>query len=121
MTRRPNCSDWVDAVDSFAACPRGAAFEKTGYLQLHECAFGERWPTPNTRAAWLSACETHARTLDAVADRLHIDLVDVPVDADDAAKWRALDRALGTAPNDTRRGPWPRVMTPSAKRGCARV
>ena len=124
-TRRSDCGAWVDSVAGLGECfakggRRADNFAATGYADLHGCAFGEVWPTPATRKAWLAACENHAAHLDAVTGALGVGLVHVPLNATDAEKWSALDAALRTPQHvaNARAAAWPRNETTAAKRGC---
>ena len=118
LTTQPNCTAWLGSVEALFG--HGAFWSWPSSLHsFHRCIFGS---VHFDAARFMRRCETHDRSVLAMATALGRNVLTLPLGWPDAKKWDALDSFLGTpshvvASRNLRHGKaFPRVSTHSKRR-----
>ena len=121
------CERWLQSVSGLWRSlyfdngqKRGKVSMLPGSEELHECAFGSKLITNDTRANFVRRCEAHEKTVVSLARELGRPLLMLPVEWTAAEKWQAIDSFVGVSPAQVaaRRkahgSSWPNVYSASA-------
>ena len=97
------CGEWVEhmrGLDAWASQhPRAARWEEHHVRDFHECFFGGRAITEQTKPRYVQRCEDHEKNVMSMAHALGRRLLVLPVEWPDAAKWEAVIRFIAPSPS----------------------